>query len=187
MIQIQQTIVRGCVYILSWNNVYNVSLKVCWELCMVCQIWVSLNICIRVLTGRHHFCIQSRRNGLRNRQVRTWKIYTESSDIEHRDLEQAWTSQDRRRVLQEINSSLHRTFNLINCEIRIGEGQYQIYSKEIEGYLTGNSHFSTHWHQAYIHNRSNWWRGRQVRTQDIYISVTNDEWWGFGVNADLWR
>ena len=175
MIQIQQTIVRGCVYILSWNNVYNVSLIVCWELCMVCQIWASLNICIRVLTGRHHFCIQNRRNRCRGRQVRTWRVYTELSEIDYyRDLEQAQTSQDRRRVLQEINSSFHRAFNLINWEIRIGEGQYQLYSKQIEGYLTSNSHFSTHWHQPW--NRSNWQRGRQVRTQGIYISVTNNEW-----------
>ena len=137
------------------------------------QAWT---ICVRVLTSRHHFCIQNRRNGWRGRQVRTWRIYTELSEIEYRDLEQAWTTQDRRRVLQEINSSLHRTFNHISCKIRIDEGQYQLYSKHIEGYLTNNSHISVHWHQAYIQNRSNWRRGRQVRTQEIYSSVTDDQW-----------
>ena len=39
----QQTIVGGCVHILSWNVVYSVSLKACWELCIVCQIWASLS------------------------------------------------------------------------------------------------------------------------------------------------
>ena len=53
------------------------------------------------------------------------------SEIEYRDLEKAWTCQDRRRVLQEINSSLHRAFNLINCKIRIDKGQYQLCNKGI--------------------------------------------------------
>jgi len=38
MVQMQQTIVRGCVHI-----VYDVKLNICWELCMVCHIWASLN------------------------------------------------------------------------------------------------------------------------------------------------
>ena len=102
-------------------------------------------------------------------------LYRELSEREYRDLAQAQTSQDRRSMLQKINSSFHRAFNLIHCEIRIDEGQHQVHSKQIEGYLTGSSHFRTHWHQAYIQNRSNWWRGRQVRTQEIYISCY--QWW----------
>ena len=89
-------------------------------------------------------------------------------------------------MLQKVNG-LHRAFNLINWEFQIDEGQYQLYSKQIEGYLTGNSHFSTHWHQAYIQHRSNQWRDRQVRTQEIYISVTNDESYRIGFNADQQR
>ena len=78
-------------------------------------------------------------------------------------------------MLQEINGSMHRAFNLINCEIEIIEGQYQVHRDHIEGYLTGNSPFSTCRHQAYIQDRSDWGRGRQVRTQGIYISVTKNE------------
>ena len=96
-------------------------------------------------------------------------LHRELSEIAYGDLEHAQTSQDRRRVLQEINSSSHKAFNLISCEIRIDEGQFQLYGKQIEGYLTGNSHFSTH--KADIHNGGDW-RGRPVRT---YISVTSDE------------
>ena len=38
----QQTIVRACVYILTWNVVYNVSL-ICWEVCTVYWIWANLS------------------------------------------------------------------------------------------------------------------------------------------------
>ena len=100
----------------AWRFVENSACSIRFK-----QAWT---IFITVLTGRHHFCIQNRMNGCRGRQVRTWRIYTELSEIECRDLKQGWTSQDR-RVLQEINSCLHRSFNLISCKIKIDEGQYQ--------------------------------------------------------------
>ena len=34
---------------------------------------------------------------------------------------------------RDINCSLHGAFNLTNCDIRIDEGQYQHYRKQIEG------------------------------------------------------
>ena len=112
--------------VLAWRFVDNPAWSVRFE-----QAWTIFS---GVLTGRHHFCIQNsnRRNRCRGRQVRTWRVYTELSEIDYyRDLEQAQTSQDRRRVLQEINSSLHRAFDLINWEIRIVESQYQLHSKQI--------------------------------------------------------
>ena len=42
MIQIQQTIVRAHVHILTRNIIYNVRL-VCWEVCMVYYIWAKLS------------------------------------------------------------------------------------------------------------------------------------------------
>ena len=161
----QQTIVRACDHILSWNIVYNVSL-VCWE---VYEIWENLTY-IYKSSDWEASCPHSEKKEWVERWAHQNLVdLQELSEIAYRYLKQGWTIEDMRR-------DIDRAFNLTNCEIEINEGQHQHYSRQIEGYLTGHIHCCTHWIQAYIQNRSDQCRGRQVRTQEIYNSVTNDEW-----------
>ena len=178
-IQLQQTIIRGSVHILSYNIVKSVSLKVFWELCMVCQTWASLDYMSNWLAGiTSLFRTDGIDNEVSNSELGESILSYQKSNIEiwrkYKPVE-IWEGCCKKSIAPWTGPLTW------SADIRIDEDQYQLYRKQTEWYLTSNSHFSTHWHQANIHNRRDWWRGRLMGSQEIYISVTNNEYievWG---------
>ena len=158
----------------AWRFFENSALPVKVE-----QAWT---IFIRVLT-RHHFYTQHR-SGWGGRHIRPWQIYTELSEIEYRDLEQTWTSQDRRRVLQEIISSLHMPFNLINWKIKIntnfiakrlrGISQAAVISVSTDTRPTSRT--------GAIGEKVGWW---ELKRSISVLPMMSDR--GVEVDADQWR